>query len=676
MRFRLSVISIVSACILSQSAAYGESAGRWHVRSDGRGIVWTVGAGDAHSDHIEMSGMQVSAVLRYGVAPSGEFILDRSMVWPMLRTLPNNTHASLMRRFAFDPLDCIDVDGRSVQGEAVREIVLDGTMRVRSLIPSWKGEGRLQLQRTLFPSTELPVLCELYVLRNVGECNVMVDVPSGEVVTRTVASLGVAGSYRLAVSLYGGSSRILAPGDSLEFYVAVSGCRDGEGQALPDIRAELEARRALVDSLQSSLVLETPDSVLNAMFAMAKIRAAESIYRTAGGLMHGPGGESYYAAIWANDQAEYVNPFFPFLGYAAGNGSALNSFRLFGRYMNDSFERLPSSVIAEGTDIWDGAGDRGDAAMIAYGAGRYALARGDREEAEQLWPLIEWCLEYCRRQLNSEGVVCSDSDELEGRFPSGDANLCTSCLYYDALNSAVYLARELGLPSGRIELYARQASKLRKDIGRYFGADVEGFRTYRYYDGNDVLRAWICIPLTVGIYDRAEGTADALFSPRLWTENGLLTEAGDKTYWDRSTLYALRGVFACGETDRALEYLRDYSRKRLLGDHVPYPIEAWPEGNQRHLSAESGLYCRIFTEGLFGIRPTGFRSFELTPRLPAGWDRMALRHVRAFGSDFDVVVERDVEAGQEQLRATVLSGGKVVGSFAFRNGDTIPFSVL
>jgi hypothetical protein len=28
--------------------------------------------------------------------------------------------------------------------------------------------------------------------------------------------------------------------------------------------------------------------------------------------MHGPGGESYYAAIWANDQAEYASPFFPF----------------------------------------------------------------------------------------------------------------------------------------------------------------------------------------------------------------------------------------------------------------------------------------------------------------------------------------------------------------------------
>ena len=31
-------------------------------------------------------------------------------------------------------------------------------------------------------------------------------------------------------------------------------------------------------------------------------------------MMHGPGGLRYYAAIWANDQAEYINPFFAFLG--------------------------------------------------------------------------------------------------------------------------------------------------------------------------------------------------------------------------------------------------------------------------------------------------------------------------------------------------------------------------
>lgn len=51
--------------------------------------------------------------------------------------------------------------------------------------------------------------------------------------------------------------------------------------------------------------------------------------------------------------------------------------------------------------------------------------------------------EYCHRQLNVDGVVKSDSDELENRFPAGKANLCTSSLYYDALISAAYLGKAL-----------------------------------------------------------------------------------------------------------------------------------------------------------------------------------------------------------------------------------------
>ena len=434
---------------------------------------------------------------------------------------------------------------------------------------------------------------------------------------------------------------------------------------------ELQARKSLIQKFWSSLVFDSPDPVINTMFAFAKIRGAESIYQTAGGLMHGPGGESYYAAIWANDQAEYINPFFPFLGYDKGNGSALNSYKHFARFMNDAYKPIPSSIIAEGTDIWNGAGDRGDAAMIAYGAGRYALARGDRSEAEQLWPLIEWCLEYCRRQLNEQGVVASDADELENRFPAGDANLCTSSLYYDALNSAVYLGKALKKPGKQTAQYAREAKQLKKDIEAYFGATVEGFETYQYYDGNDILRSWICIPLTVGIYDRAEATIAALFSPRLWTENGLLTQAGSETFWDRSTLYALRGVYAAGETEKATEYLKFYSAQRLLGEHVPYAIEAWPEGNQRHLSAESGLYCRIITEGMFGIRPTGFRSFTMTPRLPAEWDHISLKSVRAFGSDFDISVVRD----GEKLAVSVTSGEKVVLKKTIKEGQTLTVSL-
>ena len=121
------------------------------------------------------------------------------------------------------------------------------------------------------------------------------------------------------------------------------------------------------------------------------------------GLMHGPGGGAYYAAIWANDQAEYINPFFPFLGNINGNESALNAFRHFARYMNPGYKPIPSSIISEGVDFWNGAGDRGDQAMIAYGASRFALAYGDKNAALELWPLIEWCLEYLERKKSPDG---------------------------------------------------------------------------------------------------------------------------------------------------------------------------------------------------------------------------------------------------------------------------------
>jgi hypothetical protein len=270
--------------------------------------------------------------------------------------------------------------------------------------------------------------------------------------------------------------------------------------------------------------------------------------------MHGPGGyNKYLAAIWANDQAEYAGPFLPFTGDPAGTEAALNAYHQFARYTNDQFTPIPSSIIAEGRGSWNGAGDRGDMAMIAYGCARYALARGDQAKAEELWPLVAWCLEYCRRQITAEGVVASRSDELEGRFPAGKANLCTASLYYDALISGSALGRSLGKAKSQVDDYAVRAATLRAAIEQHFGGEVEGFKTYRYYEGNDVLRAWICIPLTVGIYDRATGTTDALFSPRLWTMDGLATQAGQETFWDRSTLYALRWVFAAGFSDRALE---------------------------------------------------------------------------------------------------------------------------
>lgn len=662
-------LAVAGCSLLALNGAADESP-RWHIAPDNK-IVWTVDGQIPHEDHIEMSGKQVSVVLRYGVDCNGGFTLNKSMVWPLLRTIPNNTHASLMRRYDWNPLSGITVNGRSFTNEKVKDITLKGMLTVKSTFDQGYY-GQWELTREYLPSAELPALVELYQVVNTSKGNLSIEIPEDGFVAHTDPAKGVTGSYTIEGKLDRNGFFTLQPGDTLRFTASVSAYRQNESPVKIDAEAEKAKRMDLVNGWMDKLVLETPDSVINRMFAFSKIRACESIYETQGGPMHGPGGESYYAAIWANDQAEYINAYFPFTGYEYGNASALNSFRHFARFMNDEWKPIPSSIVAEGLDIWNGVGDRGDAAMIAYGASRYALAYGNREVAEELWQLITWCLEYCKRKLNAEGVVTSDTDELENRFPSGDANLCTSSLYYDALISASYLAKELNKGSKIANTYRSQAAELRKNIEKYFGAKVEGFATYAYYKGNDILRSWICIPLTVGINERAQGTIDALFSPRLWTENGLLTQAGDQTFWDRSTLYALRGVYAAGETEKATDYLHRYSATRLLGEHVPYAIEAWPEGGQRHLSAESGLYGRIITEGMFGIRPVGFKEFIATPRLPQAWNEMRLRNICAFGTTFDMEVNR---LANGKLQVSVWQKGKKK-TYTVKDGNSINIKLM
>ena len=654
----------VLATLFGMNFLNAGETGRWTIVSPDS-ICWKVNG--AHHDHIEMSGLKVSTVLRYGVNETGEWVIDRNIVLPTFRTIPNDTHASLQHRFNGDWAYLCLVNGQPLLGEKVETVSLSGVMTVKSIY-SDKG---IALTRTLFPSTSYPVFCEKYELENVTDRSLTVEFPSNSLSYRTDEARGVEGSYTLTATLSSPAKEgvcQLKAGEKACFQVLYAGYKKNDWELALDVEKELMARREFLRQVQSNLVLETPSDVINTMFSFAKIRGSESIFDTKGGYMQSPGGEAYYAGIWANDQAEYINPFFPYLGYPAGNRSAMNSFSLCMRYMNDEYKPLPSSIIAEGIDCFGVAGDRGDVAMVGYGAARYALASGNRHEAEKLWPLIEWCLEYCNRKLNAEGVVESDSDELENRFPSGKANLCTSSLYYDALISATYLGKALKKDREQIKSYRDKATELYKNMDAYFAWNVEGYETYRYYDGNDVLRSWICIPLTMGIYDRAEGTVSALFSDKLWMENGLLTQSGTSTYWDRSTLYAFRGAYACGAREIATEYLEKYSATRLLGDHVPYAVEAWPEGNQRHLSTESALYCRIMTEGLFGIRPIALNAFKLTPQLPEGWNTMSLKRICAFGATFDIEVKRNKG---NALQVLIKKDNNIIEKYKVENGKSI-----
>ncbi len=601
---------------------------RWKI-TDNKKLLWDVERDTRlpHADHIEMSGRKVSVIVHYSVDAEKRLEVNREVIFPMLRIRKDDVRGYLRRVFGSDMEPTISIDGFMWKPERVREITFNGIWNC----VYYHFPKRIVVDREIRADSQSEAVRELWTVYNFSKEDKVISLHYPEVDERVE---GIYGTYQIKITPAGSVSHNVKPRRFTMFYWEVVASVMGTDDDCKIMPFPLfQKAKWNFDYLQ----LQTPDTVLNTAFHFAKMRTSESIFETKRGLMHSPGGGRYYGGVWANDQAEYAGPFFPFIRKKRSMEAALNTYRLYSTAMNPEYKMLPSSFEVEGDVIYHAGGDRGDAAMVAYGAARFALASGKPKIGKKLYPLIQWCLEYCRRKTNDEGVVESDTDELEGRFPTGTANLSTSSLAYGALISGSHLAFALGEVKDA-RRYLERAFRLRLAIEQYFGAEVEGYQTYRYYDGNEILRSWICLPLCMGIKERAKDTIDALLSPRLWTDDGLATQSGDTVFWDRATLYAIRGMLIAGDTERAMNALSAYSRRRLLGEHVPYPVEAWPEGDQAHLAAESALYCRIFTEGLFGIEPVGFHSFRLQPRLPKAWNIMALSNVRAFDSRFDVVV--------------------------------------
>jgi len=309
--------------------------------------------------------------------------------------------------------------------------------------------------------------------------------------------------------------------------------------------------------------------------------------------------------------------------------------------------------------------ERGDDAMVLYGLAKFLLFQGDRAAAEELWPLIEFSAASVLSHTTEDSIVASESDEMEDRYPTGDANLSTSALAYGGYRLAAKLARALDKPTEVAADFDRRADTLRKGIETYFGGVVEGFDTYRYYQGNTTLRGWILLPLAMDITEREDATVDALLSDKLWPARkkggDILAESTRPTEWGRETYYALRVLFKAGRTEEAIDLTKRVVNAQIFGSRGPYPDE-----DAIDMLCPGSLYPRVFTEGMFGIVPTGLNSFECTPWLPKSWPRMAMRDLHAFGHKWDIVVERD---GDKQ-EITITSDGKTLLAASGPAGET------
>lgn len=610
----------------------------WNIKKDGNNV----------SDHIEMSGFYSSSIISYGNDKNGRLRLMRHLTVPTLRLQPNLTASSFSHNFSGDSF-AVKVNGKKIN-EYPNSISIKGNLKISSI-----ADYETKTERELLPAVNYGALIEVVTVKNISgfsqEYSVCAEKYSKSlnefwcVGGKITSECSVLFDDEFKPAKKYSRKFILRPDESFKFYCVYYAYQNKPMSGF-SISEEISARKAFVEEMFTSLKLKTPYPELDAQLSHCILRGSESIFKTKNGLMHGPGGGNYYAALWTNDQCEYANPFFPFSGYQAGIEQSINCYSLYEKYMDKSDKpmkekrALVTSIVAEGDGFWNGAGDRGDGEMYAYGISRFLLEMSDVELIRRFWDNLVWCLDFALSRKNENGVIASDADELENRFESGNANLFTSCITYDALGNAALLAEIIGDDNHK-QLWENEREKLKDAIEKYFGANVEGFDTYRYYEGNKDLRSWICMPLTVGIFDRAEQTIKAMFSPRLYNNGMMKSTSAHNTTWDRSLLFALRGTFLAGYAETGIKETLNYCRNRLLGSHCPYPFEAYPEGNRAHLAAESLLFARIITEGLFGLKAVGLNKLKINPQLSSECNDISLQNIRLFSKCFDVTANEN-----------------------------------
>jgi hypothetical protein len=538
----------------------------------------------------------------------------------------------------------VQANGKPLSFGVPTTVTFNGFLTVE--YPACEGLAAI---RTVFPSMKNAVVVEMWQLKNVSEKPLAVEVVTmGRVTNATQRT-------QLAWFSQGAGAATLKPGSVLMFSNCLRATlkESADANAPVDVALEQASRFRLIQAaFFGPGRLETPEPLLDLAFAFQKLHVLETPIETCKGVITHNGSLTYSPGVWANDPVEYSSPLFPFFGDPELNEASMNMYRIWQDYCKtNGIVPFPGSF--EHADLKLCQRERGDDAMVLYGLSKFLLFQGDRTAAEELWPLIEFAAASVLGHTTTNGIIASQTDEMEDRYPTGKANLSTSSLAYGGYCLAASLAKALGKPVSAE--YEARATALRKAIDVYFGAEVEGFNSYRYYDGNTTLRGWILLPLAMGITERQEATVAALVSDKLWPHRmagaDILAESTRETEWGRETYYALRVLFKAGRTEEALDLTRRVVKAQIFGERGPYPDE-----DAIDMLCPGSLYPRVFTEGLFGIVPQGLSTFDCTPWLPAAWPRMALRDQRAFGRSWDLVVERE---GMLQ-KVTVTSGGKTL----------------
>jgi len=569
---------------------------------------------DNHIDDIEMSGEKVSGIIKYGTN-NKNLIMDRHLVYPMFRYQPDNTHSS----YSIDIDDTIlNIDEKFVKVE------IDGILHI------YTKTNEFNIVHHFYPSTTLPIFYEKIEVENITSENKILNYDNYKKINIFLGCEGYIYTERICdIDVHN-----VKPKEIVELTFGFSSRFVNEN--VPKEKNSMQLRINRVNELLEECDFTCGNVIIDTMFAFSKIRAGESVFNTRKGLIHSPGGANYYAGIWCNDQCEYSTPWFGFTGDKKLYSAAKNAIKWLEPYMTDELLPIPSSLISEGTDYWNGAKDRGDASMFLYGSCRFLLEAGI-DLNNGIGKQLEWAYKYIKSKINENNIVVSDTDELENRISSG-INLNTSSLSYGGLKYYYELLKKDNKNDEANECL-KLSQKIKNGIESYFGGNINGYDTYHYHKDCNVIRAWNSLPIYMGINERKDGTIKSIID-NLWKEGSCLSTENEKTMWDRSAAYFIASLFRANYNELAFNKLLEMSETRLLKDRVPYLVEAYPENNMRQLSAESALYCRIIVDGLIHI---DFENgIKITPHVPKSIKEFKMNNIVVEGKRIDIYYKNGV----------------------------------
>jgi hypothetical protein len=355
-------------------------------------------------DYFDCSGAHSNSIISYGIRKKNTAILDRYVIFPLLRLIPDSPTSHFSHHFK-DSIMMFLEDSRIVN-EAPVEIKTKGTL---TIINDFMNGGA-KIIRTFSPSPNYPALIEKIEVINKSKDITMFSADEKKRIGKVLKSSKIADAPLFVSSRLVDSNgdfrsdkkvsvkKKLVPGASAICYVVYFATKK-DSQINFNTERELRERLKTTEQTFKTVQLVTNNLAIDTLFSHSLLHGIENIYNTSNGLLHFSGGGVNYGGILAIEQAGYTNPIFPLIDFQFHVKQAINCYRFFGEKLLDH-GALPDIIYGE--QLSPASLSRECSLEIfASGLARFLLAQGSSETAKDFMQVLNKSAELIKLSIAS-----------------------------------------------------------------------------------------------------------------------------------------------------------------------------------------------------------------------------------------------------------------------------------